>query len=72
MVSDPLPAFPNLRVTVHSRNRWAVAAAIRQAMRRAGADPADVDRFVAEALAAETPERLRDVCCHWVRLSIVN
>jgi hypothetical protein len=72
MIAEPPPAFPNIRVTVHSRNRWAVAAAIRQAMRRAGADPEVVDRFVAEALAAETPERLRDVCRHWVRLSIVN
>jgi SOS response regulatory protein OraA/RecX len=72
MVSDPRPAFPNVRVTVHSRNRWAVAAAIRQALRRAGTDPDEIDRFVGEALAAETPERLRDVCRRWVRLQIVN
>lgn len=72
MVAEPLPAFPNVRVTVHSRNRWAVAAAIRLALRRAGTDPAAVDRFVTEALAAETPERLREVCRHWVRLQIPN
>ncbi|HSM14970.1 MAG TPA: hypothetical protein VLA66_12965 [Thermoanaerobaculia bacterium] len=61
-----LPAFPDVRVTVRSRNRWAVAAAVRQALRRAGKDRGEIDRFVAEAVSAETPERLREVCRRWV------
>lgn len=59
---------PDPRVTVHSANRWAVAAAVRQALRRAGRDRREIDRVVDEVVAAETPERLRDVCRRWVRL----
>ena len=66
----PVPLFPDLRVTVRSRNRWAVAAAIRQAMRRAGKDRREVDRFVSEALSTESPDRLRDVCRRWVHLQL--
>jgi predicted nucleic acid-binding protein len=67
-VVEAVPQFPDVRVAVRSRNRWAVAAAIRQALRRAGKERADIDRFLAEALAAEDPERLREVCERWVRL----
>jgi hypothetical protein len=66
----PAPLFPDVRVTVRSRNRWAVAAAIRQAMRRAGKDRREIDRFVNEALATESPDRLRDVCRRWVHLQL--
>jgi hypothetical protein len=68
--NEPVPQFPDLKVTVRSRNRWAVAAAIRQAMRRAGKDRREIDRFVAEALATDSPDRLRDVCRRWVRLQL--
>lgn len=61
------PVYPDVRVTVRSRNRWAVAAAVRQALRRAGKDSGDIDRFVREAVSADSPERLRDVCQRWVR-----
>ena len=65
---EAVPQFPDVRVAVRSRNRWAVAAAIRQALRRAGKERADIDRFLVEALAAEDPEQLREVCERWVRL----
>jgi len=65
---EALPQFPDVQVAVRSRNRWAVAAAIRQALRRAGKDRRDIDRFLAEALATEDPEHLREVCRRWVRL----
>jgi hypothetical protein len=64
------PRYPDLSVAVRSRNRWAVAAAIRQAMRRAGKDRREIDRFVVEALAADGPERLTDVCRRWVDLRL--
>jgi hypothetical protein len=67
-VVEAVPQFPDVRVAVRSCNRWAVAAAIRQALRRAGKERADIDRFLAEALAAEDPEQLREVCERWVRL----
>jgi 3-oxoacyl-[acyl-carrier-protein] synthase III len=66
--AQPSPARSDLRVTVHSANRWAVAAAVRQALRRAGVDPAEIDRVVDAVVAAETPERVRDVCRRWVRV----
>ncbi|MCM2270004.1 MAG: hypothetical protein NDJ75_07870 [Thermoanaerobaculia bacterium] len=65
---EAIPQFPDVQVAVRSRNRWAVAAAIRQALRRAGKDREQIDRFLAEALAADSPERLREVCKRWVRL----
>lgn len=65
---EAIPLFPDVQVAVRSRNRWAVAAAIRQALRRAGKDREQIDRFLAEALAAESPDRLREVCRRWVRL----
>jgi hypothetical protein len=70
MTNPPAPQFPDLHVTVRSRNRWAVAAAIRQAMRRAGKDRREIDRFVTEALETENPDRLRDVCRRWVDLQV--
>ncbi|HLF55603.1 MAG TPA: hypothetical protein VI942_02035 [Thermoanaerobaculia bacterium] len=69
---EALPLFPDIHVALRSRNRWAVAAAIRQALRRAGKDAREIDRFVAEAVSAEDPERLRDVCRRWVRLQLPN
>ncbi|GMU65419.1 MAG: hypothetical protein AMXMBFR36_16930 [Acidobacteriota bacterium] len=70
MNAELAPVYPDVRVTVRSRNRWAVAAAVRQALRRAGKDDGEIDRFVREAVAAESPERLRDVCRRWVKVQI--
>jgi 3-oxoacyl-[acyl-carrier-protein] synthase III len=68
--ADPSPVYPDVRVAVRSRNRWAVAAAVRQALRRAGKDRREIDRFVREAVTADTPDHLRDVCQRWVRLQL--
>jgi hypothetical protein len=70
MHAELAPVYPDVRVTVRSRNRWAVAAAVRQALRRAGKDDREIERFVREAVAAESPERLRDVCRRWVKVQI--
>lgn len=72
MVPEPHPVYPDVRVSVRSRNRWAVAAAVRQALRRAGKDQGEIDRFVGEAVAADSPDRLRDVCRRWVQLQLPN
>lgn len=63
------PRFPEVHVTLRTDNRWAVASAIRQALRRAGTDRAEIDRFVAEAMAAiavNDPEPFQRVCRRWV------
>jgi len=66
MMVESLPA-PNAPIPVRSRNPWAVAAALRQALRRAGKDRTEIDRRVTEALATDDPERLRELCSPWVR-----
>lgn len=70
MHAELAPVYPDVRVTVRSRNRWAVAAAVRQALRRAGKDDREIERFVREAVAAESPERLREICRRWVKVQI--
>lgn len=62
------PVFPDVRIALRSGNRWAVAATLRQALRRAGKDGAAIDRMVGEIVAAESPDRLRDICRRWVTL----
>ncbi len=67
------PRFPEVRVTLRTDNRWAVASAIRQALRRAGKDRAEIDRFVTEAMAAMSAAEAADgatfeeVCKRWVQ-----
>ncbi len=65
------PRFPEVHVTLRTENRWAVASAIRQALRRAGTDRAEIDRFVNEAMAAlesgDDPRRFQEVCNRWVK-----
>lgn len=53
---------------MRTRNRWAVAAAIRMAMRRAGKDRREIDRFLAEALAQDDPREFQAACRRWVDL----
>jgi hypothetical protein len=62
------PRYPDVSVTLRSRNRWAVAAAIRLALRRAGKDRREIDRFVAEALSQDDPRALQELCRRWVDL----
>jgi hypothetical protein len=69
------PRFPEVHVTLRTENRWAVASAVRQALRRAGKDRAEIDRFEAEAMAAmgaSDPELFQKVCQRWVRLQPAN
>ncbi len=68
MDATPTPRYPDVQVTLSSRNRWAVAAAIRIALRRAGKERAEIERFLAEALAEDDPRAFRDACRRWVVL----
>jgi hypothetical protein len=67
MTNPPAPQFPDLHVTVRSRNRWAVRGdPAGDAPRR---ERREIDRFVAEALRP----RIRpfgDVCRRWVDLQL--
>lgn len=67
-MTPPSPRFPEVQVTLRTRNRWAVASAVRQALRRAGKDGRDIDRFIAEAMASDDPQTLQEICSRWVNL----
>lgn len=78
MVDEQTPRYPAARVTWRSRKPLALLAATRLALRRAGAPPEEMERFlddaaaVAEPGAAETgdgaTDRLERVCSRWARL----
>ena len=63
-----MPRYPQLRVALRSRNPFAYVSAVRTALRRAGTDPGEIERFSEEALAADDPQRLRQLCSAWVQL----
>lgn len=64
------PRYPNVRVAMPSDNPWAVASAVRQALRRAGAAPEEIQAFSDEALAVrDRPGELERRCRDWVRLT---
>lgn len=69
MMTQVAPRFPDVQVSLRTDNRWAIASAIRQALRRAGKDPQEIERFLAEALASEDPRRFEEICRRWVRLA---
>lgn len=68
MEGSTLPRYPQLRVALRSRNPFAYVSAVRNALRRAGTDPTEIDRFSEQALAAESPQRLRQLCRSWVQI----
>lgn len=69
MMTSAFPRFPDVQVSLHTDNRWAIASAIRQALRRAGKDPHEIERFLDEALAHEDTEGFEAICRRWVRLA---
>ena len=62
------PLYPNIRISLRSRNRYAVVSAIRHGLRRAGTPLAEIDRFSQEALTLQDSRRLEELCSQWVRL----
>ena len=68
ILTPPSPRFPEVQVTLRTRNRWAVASAVRQALRRAGKDRREIDLFLAEAMATDDPQTLQETCNRWVNL----
>jgi hypothetical protein len=62
------PLYPEIRVSLRSRNRFALVSAIRHGLRRAGTPPAEIDRFCQEALSTQDPRGLEEICNRWVRL----
>jgi hypothetical protein len=62
------PLYPDISVSLRSRNRFAVVSAIRHGLRRAGTSPAEIERFSREALSVQDPGHFEQICQQWVRV----
>jgi hypothetical protein len=62
------PLYPDVHISLRSRNRFALVSAIRYGLRRAGKPLDDIDRFSQEALSTQDPHRLVELCRRWVLL----
>lgn len=60
------PLYPEVHINLRSRNRYAMVSAIRQAMRRAGSSPGEIEDFSREALTTPDPRRFEELCSGWV------
>jgi len=63
MVNAP-PRYPRLHVGTASQNPWALLAATRWALRRAGAPHEEIERLEEEARR----EGILPACSRWVRV----
>ena len=64
------PRYPEIRVTVHSRNPCAVIGAVRQALRLAGVDREEIRSFSSEAFTTSAPDNVYEVCDRWAEVVI--
>lgn len=63
-----VPRYPDLSVSLRSRHPLAWVSATRYALRGAGIEPAEIDRFTEEAVGAGRPEAVLSICSRWIRL----
>ena len=68
MLPSMTPLYPDVHVSMRSRNRFALVSAIRYGLRRAGTPAAEIERFSQEALSTPDPGRLEELCQRWVLL----
>lgn len=62
------PIYPQVQVSLRTRNRFALVSAIRHGLRRAGTPHDEIERFSQEALSTQDPRQLREICDRWVRI----
>jgi hypothetical protein len=62
------PIYPQIQVSLRTRNRFALVSAIRHGLRRAGTPHDEIERFSQEALSTQDPHQLREICDRWVRI----
>ena len=63
------PRYPDIQVALRSRNPFALVSAVRLALRRSGVEQGEILRFTEKALSVEQPERMREICSEWARIS---
>ncbi len=61
-----MPRYPEIRVSSASGNPFAVVAAVRHALRRAGIEHAEIEEFSRQALTHSDPLGMLKVCRSWV------
>ena len=66
------PRYPEIHVTVHSRNPCALIGAVRLALRRAGVDRDEIRTFSSEAFRSDDDQRVRQVCGRWATLETLD
>jgi hypothetical protein len=64
------PRYPEIRVTVHSRNPCALIGAVRMALRQAGVDRDEIRAFSSEAFESPSADRVRRVCDRWATVDL--
>lgn len=67
-----MPRYPQIQVTLHSRNPLALVGAVRLALRRAGIDPDEIHCFSDQAMASPSAGSLRRVCADWVEVRMTG
>ncbi|MFQ5350647.1 MAG: hypothetical protein ACE5EG_09420 [Thermoanaerobaculia bacterium] len=60
------PRYPELRVSIRSRNPLALVAAVREELRLAGAGHGDISRFTDQALARPDRRHVLAVAEEWI------
>ena len=65
-ISVEAPIYPDVEVRVRSRHPLVWVSSVRYALRRAGVDAEQIDRFSSEALTARSGRCQRQICTHWV------
>jgi hypothetical protein len=58
-----------IQISLKSTNRFALVSAIRQALRRAGRERREIERFSREALQARDRKSFEEVCGRWARVT---
>ncbi len=66
------PRYPDIHVRIRSRNLLTLVAAVREELRRARVDRAEIRRFSNQALAAGGVQRARRICRRWVDARVVG
>jgi hypothetical protein len=62
------PLYPEIRVSLRSRNRYALVSAIRLGLRKAGTPADEIERFSREALSTQDPRHFEELCSQWVAM----
>jgi hypothetical protein len=65
-MSSMAPLYPQVRIALRSRNRYALVSAIRQGLRRAGTAPGEIEAFSREALTTQDSRTFEELCRRWV------